>query len=267
VTARITPYELILEPLETTEFPAIRAEAEQRGTDTRRRDQFLLLGHVGATLKEMVPDDAPTEALDEYGELLYQGFQFWDFGRRLYVLDEAVTAQLTAPEYDFDDWVLAAPPSCYVQLPYQRLWARVAAEAPFEPVDGFFLVVDDTLPAPEAGAHLRAQLILGFRRDRPGVSLVSYRTDLDPHAAARYARAPWRESGPAFEGTIPGGERRGYKTLATTSELEALALRTLHYLDTHPLALVAEEGSGEEGETHLAHVIVRQGPGAGTARG
>jgi hypothetical protein len=240
VTARITPYELILEPLETTEFPAIRAEAEQRGTDTRRRDQFLLLGHVGAALKEMVADDAPTEALDEYGELLFQGFQFWDFGRRLYALDEAVTARLTAPEYDFGDWVLAAPPSCYVQLPYQRLWARVATEAPYEPV--------------EAGAHLRAQLILGFRRDRPGVSLVSYRTDLDPHTAARHN--PWRENAPPFDSAIPGGERRGYKTIATTSELEALALRTLHYLDTHPLALVAEEGSGKEGETHLAHVLV-----------
>jgi hypothetical protein len=259
VTARITPYELILEPLETTDFPAIRAEAEQRGTDTRRRDQFLLLGHVGATLKEMVPDDAPTEALDEYGELLYQGFQFWDFGRRLYVFDETVTARLTAPEYDFGDWVLAAPPACYIQLPYQRLWARVATEAPYEPVDGFFMVVDDTAPAPEAGAHLRAQLILGFRRDRPGLSLVSYRTDLDPRRAARHARSPWREDAPPFESAIPGGERRGYKTLATTSELEALALRALHYLDTHPLALVAEEGSAEEGASHLAHVIVREG--------
>jgi hypothetical protein len=262
VTARITPYELILEPLERSEFPAIRAEAEQRGTETRRRDQFLLLGHVGAALKEMVPDDAPTEALDEYGELLYQGFQFWDFGRRLYVMDEAVTAHLTAPEYDFGDWVLAAPPSCYVQLPYQRIWARVATEAPYEPVDGFFLVVDDTAPAPDAGAHLRAQLILGFRRDRPGVSLVSYRTDIDPRAVARHARAPWREDARPFESTIPGGERRGYKTLATTSELESLALRTLHYLDTHPLALAAEEGSGKEGETHLAHVVVGEAGGS-----
>jgi hypothetical protein len=259
VTARITPYEVILEPLEATAFPAIRAEAEQRGTDTRRRDQFLLLGHVGATLKDIVAEDAPPEALDEYAELLYHGYQFWTFGRRLYSLTEEVVAQLTSPTYAMGEWQLAAPPSAYIQLPYQRLWARVSAESPFEPVDGCFVVVDDTEPAPEAGAHLRAQLVLGFRRDRPGVSLVSYRTDLNPRVVAKHATRPWREDASPFENAIPGGERRGYKTLATTSELEALVLRVFHYLDRNSTKLVAEEGSPEEGETHLAHVIVRGG--------
>lgn len=256
VPTRITPYEIILEPLEATAFPTIRAEAEQRGVDARRRDQFLLLGQVGATLKEIVPDDAPAEAIDEYGELLYQGFQFWDFGRRLYVLDESVSDRLMAPRYDMGDWQLAAPPAAYVQLPYQRVWARVAAEAPFEPVDGFFVVVDDTAPAPEAGAHLRLQLILGLRRDRPGVSLVSYRTDLDPRAAPRLAESPWRESGAAFANALPGGERRHLRSLTTTSELEAIALRTFQYLDLHPRSLVVEPGSAAEGESRLDAVRV-----------
>ena len=156
MSARVTPYEIILEPLETTAFPAIQREAEQRGSDTRRRDQFVLLGNAGATLKDTVPDDAPAEALEEYAELLYHGFQFWSFGRRLYVFDEAVTELLTMPTFDLGRWELAGPPSCYLQFPYQRLWARVSADAPFEPVDGCFVVVDDTEPAPEAGAHLRA---------------------------------------------------------------------------------------------------------------
>lgn len=258
MTTRVTPYEIIIEPLESTAFPAIRAEAEQRGSDTRRRDQFLLLGAVGATLKEIVPETAPPDAMDEYGELLYQAYQFWAFGRRLYVLTEDVTAHLTQPVFDVDDWQLAAPPACYIQFPYQRLWARVAADAPFEPVDGCFVVVDDTEPAPQGGAHVRVQLVLGLRADRPGISLVSYRTDLDPHQIAQCANAPWREETPAFSNTIPGGERKGYKTLATTSELQALVLRILYYLDTHPLALAAEEGSMEEGETRLEHVIVGQ---------
>jgi len=258
MSARITPYELIIEPLESTAFPAIRAEAEQRGSDARRRDQFLLLGAVGATLKEIVPDNAPADAMDEYGELLYQAYQFWAFGRRLYVLDEAVTAHLTQPVFDVKDWTLAAPPACYIQFPYQRLWARVSAEAPFEPVDGCFVVVDDTEPAPQGGAHLRVQLVLGLRTDRPGISLVSYRTDLDPHQIAQYANRPWREEGAAFSNAIPGGERKGYRTLATTSELQALVLRILYHLDTHPLSLVAEEGSTEEGETRLEHVRVSQ---------
>lgn len=264
MTARTTPYEIILEPLEQTAFPAIAAEAAQRGVDARRRDQFLLLGQVGATLKDIVPDDAPPDALEEYGELLYQGYQFWVFGRRLYVLDDAVTERLTAPQLDLGDWSLAAPPACYIQLPYQRVWARVSAEAAFEPVDGCFAVVDDTAPAPDAGAHLRLQLILGLRRDRPGISLVSYRTDLDPSTAARLAQSPWRENAPAFSNAIPGGELRGLRSLVTTSELEALVLRVFQYLDTHPLALHLEAGVEHEGETTLEHVMVRTESGNGT---
>jgi hypothetical protein len=256
VSARITPYELILEPLESTVFPSIRAEADQRGTDTRRRDQFLLLGFVGATLADIIPDEAPAEALDEYGELLYQGFQFWDFGRRLYVLTEEATAELVSPSYTLGDWHLAAPPACYIQLPYQRFWARVSAEAPFEPVDGCFAVVDDTLPRPDAGAHLRLQLVLGLRADRPGISLMSYRTDLDPATPGKLAEAPWRADAAPFANALPGGERKGYLSLSTTSELEALVLRVFHYLERRVGELRAEEGSSAPGETHLAHVVV-----------
>ena len=270
MSARITPYEIILEPLETTAFPAIRAEAERRRSDTRRRDQFVLLGNAGATLKETVPDDAPPEALDEYAELLYHGFQFWSFGRRLYVFDEAVTEMLTAPFFDLGGWELAGPPSCYLQFPYQRLWARVSADAPYEPVDGCFVVVDETEPAPEAGAHLRAQLLLGVRTDRPGVSLVSYRTDLDPREAEAHACCPWREDEQPYANLIPGGERKGYKTLATVSELEALLIRALCYLDRNSKRLVSELGSDAPGETHLPHILVRGevgGPGGRRADG
>lgn len=258
--ARITPYELILEPLESSVFPAIRTEAEQRGSDARRRDQFLLLGTVATALGEMMADDAPSEAVDEYGELLYQGFQFWSFGRRVYLLGEDVSRELIVGDYPMDGWILAAPPACYLQFPRQRFWARVAADQPFEPADGCFVVVDDTDPAPQAGAHLRVQLVLGVRTDRPGASLMSYRTDLDPYAVSRLARAPWREGSEAFANAIPGGERMDYHTLATTSELEALVLRAFHFLDSHPRALVPRSGSDRAGESRLPWVEVRAGP-------
>ncbi len=256
VTARITPYELILEPLERTLFQSIRAEAEQRGSDDRRRDQFLLLGHAGAALREMVPDDAPPETLDEYSELLYHGYQFWSFGRRLYALDESVTALLTEPHFDMKPWELAGPPSCYLQFPSQRLWSRVAPEAPFEPADGCFVVVDDTAPAPGAGIHLRALLVLGMRPERAGVSLVQFRTDLDPKATAARAADPWRTDAQPFANVIPGGERKGFRNLATTSELEALVIRTLYLLDTRPSQLEPREGSLEAGQSRLPHVLV-----------
>jgi hypothetical protein len=257
VPARITPYELILEPLERDDFAAIRAEGEQRGSDVHRRDQFLLLGHAGAALGEMVADDADPASLDEYGELLYQGYQFWTYGRRLYSFDEAVTEKLTAPDYDIGDWILAGPPASYLQFPYQRLWARVAAESPYEPLDGIFAVAAETLEQADSGVHLRAHMVLGLRPDRPGVSLVSYRDDIDPEKAAARAEHPWRAEGVAYANAIPGGERMGYRTLATTSELEALVIRAFHYLDTHPDRLERVTDESGEDATHLPYVLVR----------
>jgi hypothetical protein len=107
---------------------------------------------------------------------------------------------------------------------------------------------------------LRAQMVLGLRRDRPGVSLVSYRDDLDPHSAAMRAERPWRADGEPYANTIPGGERMGYRTLATTSELEALVIRAFHYLDTHPDRLErfeSDEGDEGDGRTHLPYVRVK----------
>ncbi len=257
MSARITPYELILEPLERDDFPAIRAEGEQRGSDVHRRDQFLLLGHAGAALDEMVTDDADPASLDEYGELLYQGFQFWSYGRRLYSFEDAVTTLLTDPDYSVGDWIFAGPPACYLQFPYQMLWARVSADAPYEPLDGVFAVAAETEQRADSGAHLRAQMVLGLRPDRPGVSLVSYRDDLDPAKVAAIAEHPWRAEGIAYGNAIPGGERMGYRTLATTSELEALVIRAFHYLDSHPDRLETIVGAGGDGATQLPYVRVR----------
>jgi len=257
VPARLTPYELILEPLERDDFPAIRAEGEQRGSDVRRRDQFLLLGHAGAALGEMVTEDADPASLDEYGELLYQGFQFWNYGRRLYSFDDSVTSLLTEADYPTGDWIFAGPPACYLQFPYQKLWARVSADAPYEPLDGVFAVAAETEQRAGSGAHLRIQMVLGLRADRPGVSLVSYRDDLDPAKVAARAEHPWRAEGAAYANVIPGGERMGYRTLATTSELEALVIRAFHYLDTHPDRLERVQETGGEGVTQLPYIRVR----------
>ena len=113
-------------------------------------------------------------------------------------------------------------------------------------------MVDDTEPRPDAGAHLRVQLVLGLRPERPGISLVSYRTDLDPALVAAVATAPQRESGEAFSNVILGGERQGYRTLLTTGELEAFAIRALAHLDRNPRTLIAHEaGAGSEDETDL----------------
>lgn len=256
--ARLTPYELILQPLDDDVFPAIRAESEQRGRDALVHDDFLLLGQVGATLKSMIADDAPAEAVDQYGELFWQAYRFWATGRRFYTFGESITASLLSTSYDMDAWQLAAPPSCYVQFPNQRLWARVAADAPFEPVDGCFIAADDTTT--EHGTHvdLRVLLVLGLRPERPGISLVFDRIELDAHDAPHRAAHAWSDGELAFETSLPGGERRGLRVIATRAELETLVLRALHALDARPKLLVAHaarESPPDEG-SRLSYVDV-----------
>lgn len=256
MAARITPYEALLPQLDTTTWPAIRAEAEQRGVDTRLRDRFVLLGTVGAFLRDLMPDDAPADAVAQYAELLYHAYHFWQFGRRLYVLTSGALDRLTSPGYSLGGWEFAAPPACYVQLPAQAVWARVAPDAPFEPVDGCFVAVEDTPAASPAAARLRVLLILGFRPDRPGISLVPHHTDLAPSEAAARADHPWREDAVPFANAIPGGERRHLRAITTTSELEAIVLRVLHELDRHSDRLHAREPRPESGATTLPYIEV-----------
>ena len=242
-----------MEPLAGHFFPALRDETAQRHGDAADRDTFLLLAHAGAALKQMLPDDAEAAALDQAAELLWLSWRFWDTGLRVYVLSDAATARLTAPNYDTGSWRFAAPAAAYLQFPHQRLWARVAPGAAYEPVDGCFVGARD-LPG---GAHeLRILAVLGLRPERPGVSLIMHHAALQEAAVAERAAHPWRENAEPFTNAMPGGERMGYQTIATVNELEALVLRALHLLDADPRALVRAEGSAAPGESALAHVIV-----------
>ncbi len=242
-----------MEPLAGHFFPALRDENAQRHGDGADRDAFLLLAHAGAALKQMLPDEAPSAALDQAAELLWQSWRFWDTGARLYVLSDAATARLTEADFAIAGWRFAAPAAAYLQLPYQRVWARVGSDAAYEPMDGCFLCARE-LPG---GAHeLRLLAVLGLRAERPGVSLIMHHATFDDAGAAARAAHPWRADAAPFANAIPGGERMGYKTIATVNELEAFALRALHRLEADPRALVRAEGGGPAGSTTLAHVLV-----------
>jgi hypothetical protein len=201
----------------------------------------------------MLPDDAPAGAVDQAAELLWQGWRFWDTGSRLYVFGAPITERLVAPDYGVGEWRFAAPPACYLQFPYQRLWARVNDAAAFEPLDGIFL---SSLTLDDDTHEARLLAVLGLRPERPGASLVAHQARFRDEDAASHAGHPWRPGAEPFANAIPGGERQGYHTIVTADELEALALRALSYLDTHPHALRAAAGSATGDESHLAHVEV-----------
>ena len=201
----------------------------------------------------MLPDDAEPAALEQCAELLWQGWRFMDGGARLYVLSDDAAARLTAPAYDAAAWRFAAPPASYVQLPYQRVWARVAPDAAWEPLDGWFAAAR---PLANGAHELRLLAVLGLRRERPGVSLVAHRAVIDEGSEAARLAHPWRDGSAPFASVIPGGERMGYRTLATASELEALALRTLHAIEAGARALERGEGGDGRNASAFPHVLV-----------
>lgn len=203
----------------------------------------------------MLAPDAGADALEQASELLWQSWRFARAGSRLYVISEGAAARLMAPEPNASAWRFAAPPACYIQLPSQRLWARVSEQAAYEPVDGWFAAAR-TLPS---GAHeIRLLAVLGLREDRPGVSLLPHADILPEAEVGARITSPWRASGAPFENAIPGGERKGYRTLATAGELEALALRTWRALDEGARSLERHEGTTngdpEANESSLPHV-------------
>src|SRR5690606_4769480 len=109
--ARLTPYELVFTEgdFESVVFPAIRREAEERGIDTTTPERFAFLSVVGDVLREVTPDDAPPDALDQYRALLFHAYHFQATGKRLFVLDRAVSRFLVEATPEMAGWAFVPP--------------------------------------------------------------------------------------------------------------------------------------------------------------
>ncbi len=243
--ARLTPYELAFSStqFQAELFPAIRAEAA--GTSAASPDAFLMLGTVGRTLRELRPGDAevrageatlpPPEAVHDYGRVLFQAWQFWSWGLRLFVLDGPLTRHLLGALPPIGEWDLAAPhPAGYVQLPRNLLWARVHAEAPAEPVDGFFWTTDQDAGA---GTRLDLLLVLGMNALRPGFSILEAGASLPAPAPGHWADLEARPDEPDFTNRLPGGELSGLFGIVSVAEALKLASRVFHYIATQRAAV------------------------------
>ncbi|HEU0013070.1 MAG TPA: hypothetical protein VFQ45_05275 [Longimicrobium sp.] len=236
-TARLTPYELAFMEgdFETRVFPGIQAEAEEHREDPSRRSRFAFLSLAGDAVREMVPPDAPPDMLAEYRALLYHAFNFWRYGRRLYLLDAPVARYLVEGAPTLEGWDLAAPlPSVYLQLPANLFWASISTDVPPEPVDGFFVTVGDRTDAgDEAYQELQVLMVLGIRRERPGFSVIAFETEAGPGIPTVWVETPGREEGHDFENVLPGGEIAGLYSILTTAEALKLVARALWYIDRH----------------------------------
>lgn len=249
----LTPYEMAFGEagFETRVFPRIQAEADTHGEDPAQRERFGFLTLAGDAAREMVPPEASVEALEEYRALLYHAFNFWRFGRRMYVLEPPVARYLVEAAPALAGWELSLPaPSVYARLPPNLFWASISTGVPPEPVDGFFATIADGRdPLGAPFQELQVLMVLGLRRARAGFSVIPFATEAGPGIPATWAEAPGREGAKDFANILPGGEMAGLYSILTTTEALKLLARALWYVETHPEdvePLVAPERRGED---------------------
>lgn len=210
---RPLPWTALLEVLGESTFEAVRAALAKAGTDPLDRDAFLLDGAVGRVLRDLVPADAPADAVMQYGALLHVLYLHWNGRSPVRVLErDAATPLLSSPPEGLDSG--PRPEVCYVQLPERLVWASPASAAPHEPIDGIFVVRTER--------RVRALAVLGFRPDRQGFTTIE--ADV-PFPGPR--PEPRADGSSPFATVLPAGERVGLFSVTTAPELAFLALLAL----------------------------------------
>jgi hypothetical protein len=251
---RDTPYDLVFRrgrlDFEGERFAAVREEAEVRGVPLDDPERFVMLGSVGALMREMVLDEAtadeagevwqalPPEAVAQLGALLYHAFRFHEAGGSVHEIDEATARALAATPVDAmsprDDAsataatarvALRAPADAgYVQLPRNLFWARPGETGAAEPVDGFFWT---------RGRRFDVLLALGVRPRRPGFTAVPVGVELEKAGStADWADRKARDEGDDFANILPGGELNGLLGITSAAEALRLAALCLRRLDS-----------------------------------
>lgn len=260
----LTPYELAFGEagFESRTFPRLQEEAEEMGEDPSRRERFGFLTLAGDALREVVPEEAPAEALEEYRALLYHAFNFWRFGRRTYVLEPSAARYLVEAKPSLKGWELTLPhPSVYVKLPPKLFWASIATDVPPEPVDGFFATVSAAEdPLGQAYDDLEVLMVLGLRRGRAGFSVIPFDTEVGPGIPAVWAETPGREGAEDFANILPGGEMAGLYSILTTAEALKLLARTLWLVDTAPNAVEAAPAPERRAEARPGQIPLSRLP-------
>ncbi len=253
-SARRTPYELVFHPeeFEARLFPGIRDEAEARGVDPLLPEQFGFLSLAADAIRRVVPPESPPEAFDQYRSILFHAFNFWRFGKRVYLLEPALSRYLVEAAPSLQGWELELPhPSVYVQLPQNLFWSSISTDATPEPVDGFFVSAGD---ARDAGGRpfrrLEVLAVLGIHRNRAGFSVVPFHTEVVPGVAAFWTGTAGRAEGEDFRSVLPGGDLANLYSILTTGEILKLLARILWYIEGSAegleLELESSPGRGEE---------------------
>lgn len=240
--ARITPFELLLpnEGFPEERFPLIRAEATGRGGSVDAPESFLLLSETALALREIRGEDDAPARVQQHGALLYHAFHFWEEGEPLLLMDTDVVRYLVGAGADPGEWAPSLPGKAgYIQLPQHLVWVPgMEGEAP-ESLDGIFWSAPD-------GENVTLLLVMGIRKERPGLAVVPLPT-LPLAAAASWATMTVRPEGEDFSSSLPGAELEGLYEIQAGGEAVKLIMRTFWYLDVFPGRISEGAAPGEAG--------------------
>lgn len=207
--ARALPWTELVSAIGEERFAEIRESLTKAGVDDLNGDAFMLNGTVANLLRDLMPDDAPAEAITAYAALLHMLHVCW--ARDWPVVTITADRLRTALSSPIPHSPFSIPLVCYLQLPERLVWAEPAAGDPHEPLDGVFLIA--------TAARADALAVLGFRAARDGF------TTMEGAIALPSPPPPPRADGsPAFASTLPGGDRAELISVVDASELCALAL-------------------------------------------
>jgi hypothetical protein len=206
------PWTELVSAIGEERFAEVREALTTAGTEDLSGDAFILNGTVANLLRDLMPDDAPADAITAYGALLHMLHVCWARDWPVVRIDaEKLRIALAAPTPHSP---LPIAVVCYVQLPERLVWAEPAEGEPHEPLDGIFLIA--------AGERADALAVLGFRAARDGF------TTMEGAVALPAPPPPPRACGsPAFASTLPGGDLAKLISVVDAHELCAIALASL----------------------------------------
>ncbi|MBI1722808.1 MAG: hypothetical protein HYR48_02740 [Gemmatimonadetes bacterium] len=214
---RLFPWTALVEALGEQRFEELQRALGEVKIEPLERDAFLLNGAVGRLLRDLMPEEAPAEAVTAYGALVHALYLLWE---RHWPLARVTEPKLRAALESITPYPLTASPLVsYIQLPERLVWAEPEAGAPHEPIDGFFIVA--------RAERLRALAVLGLHAHREGFTTVESETTLPAPVPG-----PRPDGSPPFASVLSGGDRAKLFSVTDAHELAALAL----------LALAAAEG-------------------------
>jgi hypothetical protein len=204
--SRVTPFDLVFGELAEEKFPALTSSLAKAGIDPVDRDAFTLDGAVTEFLRELVPEDAPTESLQEFIAVLQHSHLFWCEGKQIIVGGTSLPTNTPSAH---------APtrPCAYVQLPDHLYWGQLEPDAPHEPLDGCFVH--------PFGDGLRVLGVFGLHPQRPGFSVAEFSGRPDRELPAR------PDGTDPFAPLMDGGAAAGIRSIYGGEELMVLAWHAL----------------------------------------